>query len=220
MPVRLQRRTNMTDIITFYHHPMSRGRMVHWMLEECGAPYEVKLVNMGKGEHKAPGFTALNPMGKLPTIVHKGVVVTEVAAIITYLADAFPAAGLAPAVNDARRGAFLRWMFFGSGCIDQALIDKMFSRPAPERPGVLGYGSFDDTINAVTLAIKPGPYLLGSTFSAADLFVSAQLGWGAMVQAFQPSAEIDAYLERCRNRPSSQRVMAQSEEFTKRLQAA
>jgi glutathione S-transferase len=210
----------MADTITFYHNPMSRGRMVHWMLEECGAPYEVKLVDFSKREHKAPGYTAMNPMGKLPTIVHKGAIITEVPAIITYLADAFPAAGLAPPLNDPKRGAFLRWMFFGSGCIDSALIDKMFARPAPDRPGVLGYGSFDDTINAITLAIKPGPYLLGEKFSAADLYVSAQLGWGAMMKAFQPSAEIGAYLERCRNRPAAQRMMAQGEEFTKKLQAA
>ena len=210
----------MSDTITFYHNPMSRGRMVHWMLEEVGAPYEVKLVDFSKGEHKAPAFTALNPMGKLPTIVHKGVVITEVGAIITYLADAFPAAGLSPAVNDPKRGVFLRWMFFGSGCVDPALIDKMFSRPAPERPGAIGYGSFDDTINAITGAIEPGPYLLGDTFSAADLYISAQLGWGAFMKTFQPSPTVGAYVERCRNRPAMQRMMAQGEEFSKRLQAA
>ena len=210
----------MSDIITFYHNPMSRGRMVHWMLEECGAPYEVKLVDFSKGQHKAPAFTALNPMGKLPTIVHKGVIITEAAAIITYLADAFPAAGLSPAVNDPKRGVFLRWMFFGAGCVDSALIDKMFSRPAPERPGAIGYGSFDDTVNAITLALKPGPYLLGEKFSAADLYISAQLGWGAFMKALQPSPEIGAYLERCRSRPAAQRSTAQGEAFAKQLQAA
>ena len=210
----------MSEIITFYHNPMSRGRMVHWMLEECGAPYEVKLVDFNKREHKAPSFVAINAMGKLPTIVHKGVVITEVAAIITYLADAFPAAGLAPALDDPKRGVFLRWMFFGAGCVDSAIIDKMFSRPAPERPGAIGYGSFDDTINAITLALKPAPYLLGEKFSAADLYISAQLGWGTFMKVLQPSAEIGAYFERCSSRPASQRALAQGEEFTKRLQAA
>ena len=210
----------MNDRITFYHNPMSRGRMVHWMLEECGAPYDVKTIDFSKGENKAPAFTAVNPMGKIPAIVHKGVVITEVAAIITYLADAFPANGLAPALDDPHRGTYLRWMFFGAGCVDGALIDKMFARPAPSNPLALGYGNFDDTINAITLAIKPGPYLLGDKFSAADLYISAQLGWGVMMKALQPSPEIGAYLQRCTARPAMARVMAQSEELTKKMAAA
>ena len=210
----------MNDRITFYHNPMSRGRMVHWMLEECGAPYEVKLIDFNKGEQKAAAFTAINPMGKLPTIVHKGVTVTEVGAIIAYLADEFPQAGLAPAIHDARRGAYLRWMFFGAGCIDSALIDKMFSRPPPDRPMALGYGNFTDTMSAVTGAISPGPYLLGEKFSAADLYVGAQLGWGIMMKAVEPTPEIAAYVKRCTSRPAMARATAQGEDMSKKLQAA
>ena len=210
----------MSDAVIFYHNPMSRGRMVHWMLEECGAPYDVHLIDFNKGQNKTPAFIAVNPMGKLPTIVHKGVVITEVGAIIAYLADEFPKAGLAPAIHDAKRGAYLRWMFFGAGCVDQALIDKMFSRPPPERPMALGYGNFTDTMNAITGAISKSPYLLGETFSAADLFISAQLGWGMMMKAVEPTPEITAYVKRCTSRPAQARVMAQGEEMGKKLAAA
>ena len=210
----------MADRIAFYHNPMSRGRMVHWMLEEVGAPYDVHLIDFNKGAHKAPAFTAINPMGKLPTVQHKGVTITEVGAIIAYLADEFPKAGLAPAIHDAKRGAYLRWMFFGAGCIDQALIDKMFSRPPPERPMALGYGNFADTMNTVTGAISKSPYLLGDAFTAADLFIAAQLGWGMMMKAVEPTPEIAAYVKRCTGRPAMARVTAQGEEMTKTLAAA
>ena len=119
----------MSDRVTFYHNPMSRGRIVHWMLEEAGAAYDVKLLDFEKREHKTPEFLAVNPMGKIPTIVHRGVVVTETPAILAYLADAFPGAGLAPRSDDPARGPYFRWLFFGASCIEPALIDRMLSRP-------------------------------------------------------------------------------------------
>jgi glutathione S-transferase len=143
---------NADDQITFYYNPMSRGRIAHWMLEEVGAPYRIELVRFDKGEHKAPAFLELNPMGKLPTIVHRGTVVTEAAAICAYLADAFPAAALAPATTSAARGTYYRWLFFGAGCIEPALVDKMFQRPQVDRPSGLGYGSYEDTMNALEKA--------------------------------------------------------------------
>ncbi|MBX5461853.1 MAG: glutathione S-transferase, partial [Steroidobacteraceae bacterium] len=164
----------MTDApITFWHNPMSRGRIVHWMLEETGAPYEVRLLNLEKNEQKSPAYLAINPMGKVPAIVHRGVVVTESAAICTYLADAFPKAGLAPAPEDPARGTYLRWMFFAAGCMEPALIDKMFGRPPVERKGAVGWGSYEDVLNALETAIKPGPYVLGERFSAADVYVGS-----------------------------------------------
>ena len=123
----------MTEEIVFYHNPRSRAQMVHWMLEEAGAPYRIVPIDFEKGEHKAPSFLAINPMGKLPTIVHRGVVVTETAAIIAYIADNFPQAGLAPGPEDAQRGAYYRWLFFGAGCFEPALLDKMMKRPEVER---------------------------------------------------------------------------------------
>jgi glutathione S-transferase len=143
-----------TDKITFYHNPQSRGRIVHWMLEEANAPYEVKVVDFQLQEHKAPEYLAINPMGKIPAIVHRGTVVTESAAICAYLADVFPAAELAPAPNDPKRGSYLRWLFFGAGCVEPAVIDRLFSRPPPSRPAAMGYGNYDDTINTLEKALR------------------------------------------------------------------
>ena len=132
----------MSKSITFYHNPMSRGRTVHWMLEEIGQPYELKILDFKKGEHKQPAYLAINPMGKIPAIVHGDTVVTETGAICAYLADAFPAAKLAPALDDPARGTYLRWFFFGAGCLDAAIMDKAIGRPKAEQTTALGYGTY------------------------------------------------------------------------------
>src|SRR5882757_6564464 len=128
-----QRTTVMTEEIVFYHNPQSRAQMAHWMLEEADAPYKIMPIDFAKGESRTPEFLAINPMGKLPTIVHRGIVVTETAAIISYIADAFPDAGLAPPPGDPLRGTYYRWLFFGAGCFEPALLDKMMKRPPVER---------------------------------------------------------------------------------------
>jgi glutathione S-transferase len=133
------------------------------------------LLSFEQGENKKPAFLAVNPMGKLPAIVHRGTVVTECGAIITYLGDAFPAAKLAPAIDDHARGTYLRWMFFGLGCIESALIDRMLSRPPVDRPTALGYGNYDDVVHAIEKALTPGPYILVNRFSAADVYVGSQV---------------------------------------------
>jgi len=112
----------MSDEIVFYSSPMSRGRMVHWMLEEVAAPYRFEVVNLESSDQKKPHYLAVNPMGKVPAIVHRGTVVTECGAIITYLADAFPAARLAPPLDSPARGTYYRWMFFGGCCVEPAVI--------------------------------------------------------------------------------------------------
>jgi glutathione S-transferase len=200
----------MADKIVFYHNPMSRGRIVHWMLEEVGAPYEVKLLRFDKGEHKDAEFLAVNPMGKIPAIIHRGTVVTEAAAICAYLADAFPEAGLAPGLDDPARGTYYRWLFFGAACIEGAVLDRMFSRPLPEQPGVIGYGSYEDTLNALETAITPGPFILGDRFSAADVYVGAQIGWGLMTKGLDPRPAFVSYSERCSARPAHERAEEQN----------
>ena len=114
--------------IVFYHNPQSRAAMVRWMLEECGADYELRHVDLQKGENRRPEFLAINPMGKIPTIVVEGTVITEAPAIIAWLADAHPEAGLAPPVGSTERGAWYRWLFFGGSCIEPAMADEMFKR--------------------------------------------------------------------------------------------
>jgi glutathione S-transferase len=210
----------MADQIVFYHWPRSRGRMVHWMLEEVRAPYRVELTNLEKGEHKKPAFLAINPMGKLPAIVHRGTVITETGAIIAYLADEFPAAGLAPRVGDPAHGAYLRWMFFGAGCVDPALIDRMLERPAPERVGAVGYGRHEHVVDALERALTPGPYLLGERFTAADLYIGAQIGFGIMMKALEPRPVFQAYVDRVTARPAHKRAGEQGEAMLAKAQAA
>ena len=167
----------MSDTLTFYTNPMSRGQIVRWMLEEVGQPYETQILHYA-ASMKAPEYLAINPMGKVPAIKHGDVVVTEAAAICAYLADAFPKAALAPAFDDPARGTYFRWLFFAAGCVEPAVIDQTFKRPAPDRPGVIGYGSYDDTLAALEKAVKPGPFILGEKFSAADVYVGSQIEIG------------------------------------------
>jgi glutathione S-transferase len=204
----------MTDQVVFYHNPQSRGRIVHWMLEEANAPYEIRVVDFEKKQHKSDEYLAINPMGKIPTIVHRGTVVTESAAICAYLADAFPSAGLAPALDDPKRGTYLRWLFFGAGCVEPAVIDRLFSRPPPSRPTAMGYGNYDDTINTLEKAVTPGPFVLGERFSAADVYLGSAIGWGLSMKAIEPRPAFAAYLGRVSSRPAYQRSMAQSEALT------
>jgi glutathione S-transferase len=206
----------MADTVTFYHNPQSRGRIVHWMLEEAGAPYQIKVVNFEKMEHKSKEFLAINPMGKIPAIVHRGTVITESAAICTYLADAFPTAGLAPAIDDPQRGTYVRWLFFGAGCVEPAILDHMFSRPAPSRPSALGYGNYADTVNTLEQALAPGPFVLGDSFSAADVYLGSAIGWGLMMKALEPRPAFGAYLGRLAARPAYKRFTAQNEELEKK----
>lgn len=196
----------MTDRVTFYHNPMSRGRIVHWMLEEAGAPYDTKILDFEKREHKSPEYLAINPMGKVPAIVHRGVVVTEGAAICAYLADAFPDAGLAPAPNDPARGTYYRWLVFGAGCVEPAVIDKVFARAPVERPSAIGYGTYADTLNALEHALRPGPYILGDRFSAADVYVGAQIAWGMQQNAIERRPAFEQYAARIAERPAYRRV--------------
>lgn len=206
----------MAETIAFYHNPQSRGRIAHWMLEEANAPYEIKLVDFDKKEHKSAEFLAINPMGKIPAIVHRGTVVTESAAICAYLADAFPAAGLAPALDDPQRGTYLRWLFFGAGCVEPAIIDHLFSRPPPSRPAAMGYGNYADTLNTLEKALTPGPFILGERFSAADVYMGSAIGWGFATKAIEPRPAFGAYLGHVEQRPAYQRVMAQSEALTQK----
>ena len=170
----------MTDELIFYTNPMSRGRIVRWMLEEVGAPYRTEIVPYGPAM-KGPEFRAINPMGKVPALRHGGQTVTETPAICAYLADAFPEAGLAPAA--AARGAYYRWLFFAAGPLEAAVSNRQYGvELTPKQQGMVGYGTFAtvmDTLSAgVTDALSGGGFISGDRFTAADLYVGAQIGWG------------------------------------------
>jgi glutathione S-transferase len=207
----------MTDELVLYYNPFSRARIAHWMLEEVGQPYRIALLRLDRGEHKRADYLAINPMGKVPALVHRGAVITECAAICAYLADAFPRAGLAPSLDDPRRGGYLRWLFFGAGCIEPAVTDRSFGRALPDRPGAIGYGSYEDVMNTLEAALGHSPYLLGVDFSAADLYVASQLGWGIMTKSIAPRPAFRDYLERCQARPGFHRMLASTAEYIKQL---
>ena len=206
----------MSDELVLYHNPMSRSRIVHWMLEELGAPYRLELIDLETGEQKSPSYLALNPMGKLPTLLHRGTVVTECAAICAYLADVFPAAKLAPSLDDPQRGTYLRWLFFGAGCVEPALADRMLSRTEVTKKGTLGYGSYDDVMRTLEAALRTGPFLLGERFSAADVYVGSQLQWGMMVKSLDPRPTFQAYLGRLMERPALKRVFEANDQMLKK----
>ena len=210
----------MSEALVFYSSPMSRGRIVHWMLEEVGAPYRFEVVNLESQDQKKPDFLAVNPMGKVPAIVHRGTVVTECGAICAYLADAFPAARLAPPVDSPLRGTYYRWLFFGGTCVEAAVIDRMLSRPPASRPGALGYGSYDDTVATLEKALTPGPYILGAQFSAADGYVGSQIGFGMMMKALEPRPAFKDYLDRLQERPAYKRFMEKSDQIAGEMKKA
>lgn len=195
--------------LTFYHNPKSRAAMVHWMLEEVGAEYETRVLSFEAGDHKKPEFLAINPMGKLPTLVADDTVITETPAIIAWLADTYPEAGLAPPAGSVERGTYYRWLFFGGSVFEPALIDEMFHRPPPDHPGAAGWVSYDAVIDVLEQAIAHGPYLLGERFSAADVYIGSELYWATMFGAprVKDSRPIIEYLARL-DRPGRRRSFA------------
>lgn len=207
----------MSDELVLYHSPFSRGRVAHWMLEEVGQPYRLELLDFARRDHKKPEYLALNPMGKIPTLVHRGVVVTEVAAIVAYLADAFPEAGLAPALIDPARGTYLRWLFFAAGCVEPAITDHALQRPPVAETQRIGYGTYADTLDALEHAVSQGPYILGERFSAADVYVGSQIGWGLFQKTIDPRPAFTSYFARLHGRPANQRMVAQNGALAERL---
>ncbi len=196
----------MSEEIVFYTNPMSRGRIVRWMLEELGQPYRTEVLDYGT-TMKAPAYRAINPMGKVPAIRHRGVTVTECAAICAYLADAYPGAGLAPAFDDPARGAYLRWMFFAAGPVDPAVTAKSLGwRAPPERQGMVGYGSYEQMVDALETAVEAGPFILGDRFSAADVYVGSQIGWGLQFKTLPDRETFKAYAGRIMSRPAAIRA--------------
>jgi glutathione S-transferase len=188
--------------ITFYTNPQSRGQIIRWMLEELGQPYETVILDYGT-TMKAPDYLAINPMGKVPAIRHGSVVVTEAAAICAYLADAFPEARLAPPLQDPRRGPYYRWLFFAAGPGEAAVTAKALNLLAPpERSATVGYGSFEDTMTALETAVKEGPFICGDQFTAADVYVGAQIGWGMAFGTMPERPAFVAYAERVQSRPA------------------
>ena len=199
--------------LTLYHASPSRSSIARWMLEEIGEPYDLHVLSLSKGEQRAPDYLAVNPMGKVPALKHGDTVITEAAAICTYLADEFPQAQLNVPVGDPRRGTYLRWLFFAPSCIEPAITDRAFPRKEEPRRGMLGYGDFDTVMAVVAAAVEPGPYLMGEQFTAADVVLGSTLRWGMMFGVLPKRPEFVAYVGRLEQRPALKRAIALDQEL-------
>ncbi|MET3132092.1 glutathione S-transferase [Oxalobacteraceae bacterium GrIS 1.11] len=195
------------NTILLYHAPQSRSSVALTLLEELGAPYELHVLNMKAGEQRQGAYLAINPLGKVPAILHRGELVTEQVAIFLYLADLFPAAALAPAINDRLRGPYLRWMAYYAACYEPALIDRAMKRePAPL--ALSPYGDFDTMLGTVLERLATSPYLLGETFGAVDLLWGMAFQWGMMFKLVPPKPVIENYVARVTARASFVKVAA------------
>jgi glutathione S-transferase len=198
--------------LTFFHSPNTRSTGVAILLEELGAPHETHVVNMAANEQRQPAYLAINPMGKVPAIRHGDALVTEQAAIFIYLADLFPTAGLAPAIDDPLRGPYLRWLTYYGSSLEPAVIDHFLKRdPAP--PRMCPYGDYETTLRTVTDQLRVGPYILGASFTAADILWGTALKWMTGFKVVPELPEIVSYVERVCARPSFARVSARDSEL-------
>lgn len=195
------------DRLTLYTHPQSRGRIAHWMLEEVGQPYDVVVLDYGTTMKSEP-YLSLNPMGKVPTLTCGSRVITENAAICTWLADTYPGAGLMP----ADRASFYRWMFFAAGPVDAAVTNKALGVVVPpERRGFVGYGSFEQVMDVLENLVRQAQFICGDSFSAADVLLGSQIGWGLRFNTVEPRPAFVEYWSRISSRPALARSNAAAE---------
>ena len=199
--------------LMLYHASPSRSSVVLWMLEELGEPYDIHLLSLQKEENRTPDYLAINPMGKVPALRHGDTVITELAAICTYLADEFPNAKLNVPIGTPARGTYLKWLFFGPGCLEAAVIDRAAPRKEEPRRAMLGYGDFDTTMNVLAAAVAKGPWLMGEQFTAADVVLGANIRWGMMFKMVPERPEFAAYAARIAARPATQRADAKDKEL-------
>ena len=190
--------------LTFYTNPMSRGQIVRWMLEEVGEHYETVVLDYASTMKQEP-YLSINPMGKVPAIVHRGKVVTECAAICAYLADAFPQAGLGP--RDEEKADYYRWLFYAAGPLEQAVTNHVAKwDPSPEQSRMFGYGNYDTAVSALEQHLAGRNYVTGDRFTAADVYVGSAVMWGTQFGTLPARDSFTAYAERLAGREAYQRA--------------
>lgn len=195
-------------MITLYHHPFSRAAGTVWALEEIGQPYQLEFVDIMKGAQKAPELVAKNPMGKLPTLTDGDVVVTEAAAIALYLADRYSAGTLAPALDDPKRGTYLRWSLFAPSVIEPGATAKMSDWQA--KPGTVGWGDYESMLKSMEYAIAGKQFVLGDTFSMADVVFGGTIRFMLRFKMIEARPVFSEYAERLGQRPALQRADAKN----------
>lgn len=197
----------MNSDLIFYTNPMSRGRIVRWMLEEIGQPYRTELLDFGT-TMKAPEYLAVNPMGKVPAIRHRDIVVTESAAICAYLADAFPQAHLAPPQDHLLRGPYYRWLFFAAGPFEAATTSKALGFVVPkERERMVGWGNFGAVMDALEGVVSQSDYIVGNSFTAVDVYLGSGIGWGLRFGSIDKRPAFERYWQRISARPAAVRAV-------------
>ncbi len=190
--------------LTFYTNPMSRGRIIRWMLEEIGEPYETVILDY-ETTMKGPEYLAINPMGKVPAITHGSNVVTECAAICAYLADAFPEAGMAPPLD--QRADYYRWLFFAAGPLESAVSNRSLGfETTAEQARTAGYGTYDLTVDVLEQAVSRWDFITGESFTAADVYVGSQVAWGVQFNTLPKRDAFLAYAERATSREAYDRA--------------
>jgi glutathione S-transferase len=210
----------MADELVLYTNPLSRGRVARWMLEEVGQPYRVEVLDYAS-TMKGPAYLAINPMGKVPALRHGDAVVTETAAICAYLADAFPQAHLAPPPGDRLRAPYYRWLFFGAGPYEAASSNKVLGFVVPpERERMMGYGNLGKVLGTLEAAVSSGDYLVGNSFTAADVYIGSQIGFGLMFGTLETRPAFERYWQRLSARPAFRRAKQLDDEEAARLQKA
>jgi glutathione S-transferase len=198
--------------VIFFHAPQSRSGGTLALLEELRADYELRLLNLKQGEQRQAAFLAINPMGKVPAILHNGALIAEQPAVFMYLADLYPEARLAPCIGDPLRGPYLRWLAYYGSSFEPAIIDRSQKRepvPAMASP----YGSWDDIMNTISAPLAQGPYLLGERFTAVDVLWGGALHWTTLFKRVPETAEVRAYIDRVITRPAMQRAAARDADF-------
>ncbi len=208
----------MANELIFYTHPQSRGRIARWALEEAGAVYETQVVEYGT-TMKGGDYLGINPMGKVPAIVHNGRVVTECAAICAYLAEAFPEAGLAP--NTDERADYYRWLFFAAGPVEQAVTNNFAKfEPSADQGRMFGYGNYELAVDVLEKAVSAHPYIAGDRFTAADIYVGSAVGWGTMFGTLPKRDAFLDYFARLSSREAYQRASAKDDALAAELESA
>lgn len=198
--------------VTLFHAPHSRSGGALALMEELGVPYDLHVLSLKKNEQRDPKYMAINPMGKVPAILHNGVLITEQAAVYMYLAELYPQANLAPPIGDPQRGPYLRWMVFYGSCFEPAVVDRSQKSP-PVAPSTSPYGDFDTMLNTVKAQLAKGPYIAGDKFTAADVLWGMALKWTTGFKLVPETPEITAYIERVNSRPALVRAAKKDEEL-------
>lgn len=197
--------------LTLYHAAPSRSSIALWMLEEVGTPYDIQQISIQNGDNLKPDYLAVNPLGKVPALKHGDAVITEVAAICTYLADEFPQAKLNVPVGTPARGVYLKWLFFGPSVFEPAMTDRAFPRKEAPSATAVGWREFDQVLDVMAKAVGQGPWLMGEQFTAADVVIGAGLRYGMMFKLVPERPEFVSYVARIGERPAAQRAEAKDQ---------